>query len=227
WDTAGGVWRYRLAVLGPNPHDRWRQYATHGVSRVETTKGSDTRGFIGDTLLVTPSDRSDWSVTLVARGERFWYVRFQPQIMWRVNFFTWTDSTNYFERLLGDSLRGEPVRRLDYLWYRPPQPFRALPLRNWSLRATGTVTLPAGIYSVRTISDDAIRVWVDNVLVIDNWTPHESQVDYAPLAAGTHDLRVEYRQVDGWVELRVEIIRGSSRSTGSPGPHYRPSPPAG
>jgi len=41
----------------------------------------------------------------------------------------------------------------------------------------------------------------------------------APLSPGTHYLRVEYRQVDGWVELRVDIIRGSERSSGSPGPH--------
>jgi alpha-L-fucosidase len=105
------------------------------------------------------------------------------------------------------------------MWYRPPPAFRWLPQSHWSLKAEGTVTLPAGSYSLRTISDDAIRVWVDGALLIDNWTPHESQVDYAPLPVGKHDLRVEYRQVDGWVELRVDVIRGLSRSTGSPGPH--------
>ena len=81
------------------------------------------------------------------------------------------------------------------------------------------MTLPAGTYSVRTISDDAVCVWIDGALAIDAWTPHESQVDYAPITTGEHKLRVEYRQVDGWVELRLDIIRGSSRSLGSPGPH--------
>ena len=136
-----------------------------------------------------------------------------------VRFFTWTDSWNYFEHVLEDSISVPPLPRLDYLWYRPPPPFRGLPQRNWSLRATGTVTLPRGTYSLRTISDDAVRVWVDSVLAIDNWTAHESEVNYAPLTPGTHNLRVEYRQVDGWVELRVEIIRGSARNFGSPGPH--------
>jgi len=205
--------RYRLVVLGPHG-DRWRLLTEQGVAHL-----SHSEGFIGDTIVVTADNRADWSVTLVSRGTRFWYVRFAPPIEWKVNFFTWTDSTNYFERLLGDSLHGEPVRRIDYLWYQPPPRLRSLPSRNWSLRATGTVTLPGGTYSLRTISDDAVRAWVDGKLVIDNWTPHESQVDYAPLSAGKHDLRVEYRQVDGWVELRVDIIRGSSRSTGSPGPH--------
>ncbi len=79
--------------------------------------------------------------------------------------------------------------------------------------------LDPGTYSIRTISDDAVRVWLDSVLVIDDWAPHESKVDYAPIAGGEHKLRVEYRQLDGWVELRLDIIRGTSRSPGSPGPH--------
>ena len=105
------------------------------------------------------------------------------------------------------------------MWYRPPAAYAFLPQSHWSLKATGTVTLEPGTYSLRTISDDAVRVWIDGALAIDDWTPHESQVDYAPLSAGTHELRVEYRQLDGWVELRVDVIRGSARSPGSPGPH--------
>ena len=215
---SGDVARFRLAVLGPQPPERWRLTASRGI-----TEFSKTRGFIGDTILVTPSPtaRGDWSVTLVSRGKRFWYSRFVPRIDWTVTYFTWTDSTNFFAQPVADSLILASARgRLDFLWYRPPTGFRvALPQDHWSLRASATVTLPPGTYSLRTISDDAVRVWVDNALVIDNWKPHDSQVDYAPLAGGKHDLRVEYGQVDGWVELRVDIIRGTARSTGSPGPH--------
>src|ERR1044071_6738608 len=111
--------------------------------------------------------------------------------------------------------------RLDLMWSRPPKTLAFFPAEHWSLDATGTVTVPpgGGVYSVRTISDDAIRVWIDDSLAIDDWTPHESQVDYAALSAGTHRLRVAYQQVDGWVELRVEVVRGAARSSGSPGPH--------
>ena len=72
---------------------------------------------------------------------------------------------------------------------------------------------------MRSISDDAVRVWIDGTLAIDNWKPHESEVDYAPIAPGRHELRVEYFQVGGWTELRVDIVRGTERSVGSPGPH--------
>ena len=46
--------------------------------------------------------------------------------------------------------------------------------------------------------------------MIDNWQPHGSEVNQVAIAPGRHELRVEYYQVDGWVELRVEIVRGLS-----------------
>ncbi|HLQ59604.1 MAG TPA: right-handed parallel beta-helix repeat-containing protein [Gemmatimonadales bacterium] len=193
----------RLVVLGPRSYVRWRLMATRGVKGVYLHGEPVSGGLVGDTIAVAPWDSTHWQVTLGSRGRRFAYGRFEPRIDWTVRML---DSTRV-------------LTRLDLMWYRPPRSYAFLPQANWSLDARGTVTLEKGTYSVRTISDDAVRVWIDSVLVIDDWTPHESQVDYAPLAAGKHDLRVEYRQLDGWVELRVDIIRGSARSAGSPGPH--------
>src|SRR6201988_1193453 len=189
----------RLATLGPA--GKWTEVESEGIVALSRVAGST-----GDVITVPPraNARGDWSITLeTEKGERFSYTRFEPELEWQVR--------------IGDSLRTLP--RLDLMWCRPPKAFAFLPQGNWGLEAAGSVTLPEGTYSIRTISDDAVRVWVDGALVIDAWTPHESQVHYAPLTPGEHGLRVEYRQVDGWVELRVDIIRGSSRSQGSPGPH--------
>jgi hypothetical protein len=83
--------------------------------------------------------------------------------------------------------------------------------------ARGSVELPPGEYTLRTISDDGIRVWVDGSLVIDHFAPHESAVDFAALTGGRHEVRVLYYQGDGWYELRAEIVKGMERSPGSPG----------
>ena len=189
----------RLATLGPR--GSWRVVARRGVAVV-----TPERGEIGELVIVTPAG-DDWEVTLESGGRRFSYGRFEPRIDWTV-------------RLSSDSVT-RVFPRLDLMWYRPPKTLAFFPAEHWSLDATGTVTVPpgGGVYSVRTISDDAIRVWIDDSLAIDDWTPHESQVDYAALSAGTHRLRVVYQQVDGWVELRVEVVRGAARSAGSPGPH--------
>jgi alpha-L-fucosidase len=107
--------------------------------------------------------------------------------------------------------------RLDYMWYRPT--IQGIPQERFAIEATGKVTLGPGTYTLRTISDDGVRVWVDGRLTIDSWAPHESKVDNAPIGAGTHVIRVEYYQLRGWTELKLEVLRGTHRSDGSPGPH--------
>ena len=71
--------------------------------------------------------------------------------------------------------------------------------------------MPPGRYVVRTIADDAVRVFVDGRLVVDDWAvPGESRVREATFdATGTHRVRVEHLQVEGWYELRVDIVPAS------------------
>ena len=73
--------------------------------------------------------------------------------------------------------------------------------------AEGAVELPAGQYTVRTISDDGIRVWMDDERIIDRWTPHESSVDTVPVTGGKRRFKVEYYEIGGFAELRFEILR--------------------
>jgi alpha-L-fucosidase len=103
------------------------------------------------------------------------------------------------------------------MWYSPA--VKGVPQSKFAVVATGRVSLAAGTYTLRTISDDGVRVWIDGRLAIDDWTPHESAVDVAALAGGVHDVRLEYYQVDGWTELRLDILHGTQRAGGSPGPH--------
>lgn len=213
----------RLRVLGPR--GRWRVVERRGVAAL-----SHSSGRLPDSIAVTPRPDSagDWEITLEYRGGatlsprgvrrpagapyRFSYGQFQPRIGWHVRFFTWADSTDprskpqAFDSLLARTpLLERDTPRLDYEWYGPQ--IKALPLEKWALAATGSVELPAGSYTLRTISDDAVRVWVDGRLVIDDWKPHESAVDTASMSGGRHDLRVEYYQVDGWTELRLDVDR--------------------
>jgi parallel beta-helix repeat protein len=221
----------RLAVLAPP--GSWRVDSTHGIAQLSKRRGRIPRLGEPDTLIVTPRADSfgDWSVSLRYQGAsggppvHFTYGRFEPRIEWTERVFAWTDSTDprahseAFDALLrGAPLVESQMPRLDFVWYRPP--IKAIPQAHWALEATGGVDLPPGEYTLHAISDDAIRVWVDGRLAIDDWRPHESRVDVAPLGAGRHDLRVQYLQVDGWAELRVDILHGAPTSSpGSPGPH--------
>ena len=225
----------RLQVLGPP--GAWRVASRRGIDLL-----SQESGGVGDTITVIPTAGTaiDWELALEYRGAAtqsprgekravgepyaFTYGGFQPVSNWNVAFFEWPDSADpraqpaAFNRLVrGRPLLTQQTPRLDYMWYRPN--IAGVPLAKFAVVATATVTLGPGEYTLRSISDDGVRVWVDNRLVIDHWTPHDSRVDNAPITPGRHELRVEYYQVDGWTELRVEVVRGVLRSIGSPGPH--------
>ncbi|HEX6964804.1 MAG TPA: right-handed parallel beta-helix repeat-containing protein [Gemmatimonadaceae bacterium] len=222
-----------LAVLGPP--GTWRVVARRGIASLSRTSGR-----MDDTIAVTPrrDATGDWSLTLEYRGQatvsprgehhaagepvRFSYDHFEPVIAWTARLFTWNASTDprahassFAELLHSTPIVTQHVSRLDYEGY--GRLTRCAPADHVALEATGAVQLAPGAYTLRAISDDAVRVWVDGTLAIDHWTPHESALDFASLSGGRHTLRVQYYQVDGWNELRVEIVRGVQRSLGTPG----------
>ena len=225
----------RLRTLGPP--GQWRVASRRGVASL-----SSERGTIGDTISVTPKPDSlgDWDLTLEYTGTstlssrgvvlaagapyRFSYSRFEPRIDWTTRFFKWTDSTSDPRKTpdaMNSLMRAAPILtahalRLDYEGYRE---LPNLPRENFALEATGSVDLAPGEYTLRTISDDGVRVWVDGALVIDDWAPHESALDFAALNGGHHDIRVQYYQGDGWYELRLDIVKGRNRSPGSVAVH--------
>jgi hypothetical protein len=222
-------------VIGPA--GKWRVSEQRGIAAV-----SKLEGRVGDTISVTPKPDSigDWRLTLEytglavisPRGERFSrgvpyvfsYERFEPRVDWSIHFYKWTDSIadlkksdeGFAQLLKTPPILSARVGRLDYEGYRA---LPGLPRENFAIDATGAIDLPPGEYTLRTISDDGVSVWVDGKLMIHNWKPHESAVDYAPLSGGHHELRVEYYQTDGWYELRLDVLRGRDRSEGSPAPH--------
>jgi parallel beta-helix repeat protein len=232
-DTASAA--VRLRVLGPA--GSWRIVERQGLASV-----SATRGLVGDTLVVSPADgrAGDWAVTLEyvggptvsPRGTTrpadepylFGYERFDPTGEWDIRLYAWTDEASDPDGSqdgLAPVFAGTPFmerrERLDYQWFTPR--IQGVPRERWAAEASARVTLPAGEYSLRTISDGGVRVWVDGTLVIDHWDAHGAEVDYAPISPGSHDIRVRYFQLTGWTEIRAEVIRGSSRSPGSAGPH--------
>ena len=67
---------------------------------------------------------------------------------------------------------------------------------SFTVRWTGRV-LPAsdGTWTFYASSDDAIRVWVNGQLVVDDWTPHalrEARGSIALTADRTYEIRIEY-----------------------------------
>ncbi|MDZ7735440.1 MAG: DUF6701 domain-containing protein [Gammaproteobacteria bacterium] len=70
------------------------------------------------------------------------------------------------------------------------------------LRATSS-----GNYQFQTVSDDGVRLWVNDTLVIDNWTDHASTTDTSGnvfLSANqVVTIRLEYYENGGQAEIRL------------------------
>jgi chitodextrinase len=86
-------------------------------------------------------------------------------------------------------------------------PDSRVPADDFSARWTGKVqTATAGTYTFYTDSDDGVRVWVNNQLLIDNWAIHSVVTNSGTiaLAAGTqYAIRIDYREVTGSAVLKL------------------------
>jgi parallel beta-helix repeat protein len=212
----------KLRVLGPT--GEWKLLDIRGGT------ASRRNGGVPGELEIVPTATAplDVDATLEYRGAAvmsprgvrtaagapysFDYSRFFMPIDWRVRFFEYTDATDpvkqpqAFERLVsGEPLKTVATDRLDYISGRAIED--GVPRDRFALVAAGTATLPPGDYRLRVISDDGVRVWVDDALELESWEPHESKVDSIPLKGGVRRFRVQYYEVGGFAELRFDIQR--------------------
>ena len=106
--------------------------------------------------------------------------------------------------LSGAPALGRNDPKIDFSWGTGPAQ-AGLPADNFSARWTRTASFEMGTYRFHARVDDAVRIWVDNMLLLDAWYDHalhEVTVEHA-VAKGTHTVRVEYYERAGGAEIRV------------------------
>lgn len=136
----------------------------------------------------------------------------------------WTGE--YFDNA---SLQGAPyVTRSDpsinFNWSTGPAA-GGMPVNYFSVRWNGTFGFEEGTYRFFAKVDDGVRVFVDDVLVIDGWREgalRTYQADRA-LSAGNHRIRVEYFEATGAAEVYV-WYRKIAGPTPTPTPTVAPIP---
>ncbi len=127
----------------------------------------------------------------------------------------------YFSNL---TFSGTPIidridRRINFDWWANDFAHRGLPVQ-FTVRWTGLIqSNSSSLHVFRARADSGIRVFLDDQLVIDDWSDHAARPDVTTrfLEAGrTYRLRVEYKNSGGggavaqfgWASLKVpEVIR--------------------
>ena len=129
--------------------------------------------------------------------------------------------------------RGEPrsgSRQLDYNWGRG-SPADGIPVDWFSARWIGTFNFEGGDYKFHATVDDGVRVYIDGILLIDQWTNgfhNDITNTFLGLGAGNHQVTVEYYETQGDALIQVWWERVTGDGGGGGGAilavHARNSP---
>ena len=86
-------------------------------------------------------------------------------------------------------------------------PANTIGAETFSIRWEGEIEVPrAGTYTFFTNSDDGVRLWVDNQLMVDNWTTHGPTEDIGMItlnANSRHQIKLEYFENTGGAVLQL------------------------
>jgi hypothetical protein len=106
-----------------------------------------------------------------------------------------------------------------------------MPDDNFSAVWTRSVTFSPGTYRFNVRSDDGVRVWLDDGLVLDYWEPMDYEYRYVDgiTLAGTHRLKVAYFERTGLARIHfwweaVGVAPAPAVPTPAPTPAPVPAP---
>ena len=123
-------------------------------------------------------------------------------------------SATYFDQdnVSGAYFTGNQVERLDatvdFDWG-SGSPVTGIGTDRFSVRWEGfVIATDSDDFEFRTRSDDGVRLWIDDVLVIDNWTNHGPRYDYSgniTLVAGQqYAVKMEYFENTGGAVAQLQ-----------------------
>jgi hypothetical protein len=128
------------------------------------------------------------------------------------------------EYFAGRELTGTPLltrtdAAIDFDWGRNA-PTSEIPADQFAVRWTGSFTFESGQYRFTTTTDDGVRLYVDDQLVINSWRPMRgTRYATVSLAAGQHTVRVEYFEATQVAKARTLWTRiGAVVPTPTPKP---------
>ncbi len=141
-----------------------------------------------------------------------------PQDQWRVQYYNNTDLAGSTAAV---QIEARGLYPIDHNWG-AAAPQVGIGSDFWSARYTGRFYFPGGDYTFFAQSDDGVRVYLDNILVINGWFDgsNDRSSRFDELSAGYHIVQVDYYERSEEARLRVWWS-----SAGSPPPATGSIPP--
>lgn len=209
---------------------RWRKNInfTEGTYRFDATMDDGMRVYLDGSLIIdswTDSQMHSVSTTVnVSGGDHVVKVEYYDAGGAAVAKLTITNVATAVTQWRGEyfnnaNLSGTPAftrndSQVNFNWG-GGSPGSGVAADNFSARWTRDVSLDAGRYRFTVTTDDGVRLWVNNTLLIDKWfdqaaTTYSADID---LPSGTIPVRMEYYERVGGAEAHLSYSKISGSST--------------
>ena len=199
---------------------RWSQdtWFDDGTYRFTARADDGLRVWVQDTLIIDAwyDQQANWMTrdVYIERGVHTVQVEYYEhgggaivQLGWQrlVGSAGWLAEYYDNKNLAGapDLVRTDPA--INFAW-EDDAPDPAIPNDKFSVRWSRTLSFPAGTYRFHAAADDGIRLWVDDVLLIDAWYLQELPNDHwgdLVLDDKPHQVKVEYFEDGGGAHAHV------------------------
>jgi hypothetical protein len=219
----------KFDLLGPK--GKWKVKSFCGVKDISVMSG-DFPGSITATKLV--ESRTDILIKLeyvgsaitdlfgrnIVAGQayKFLFKKFFQPIDFTVNWYAY-DFSGHDPVKTGKPLPSDPsvspvktekTNKLDYAWWGGIK-YKEKEYKQFVTSASGIAELEKGNYELGITWDDAVRVYVDDKLVIDEWNPSLYKFDESPhktvslRLGGKHTFKVEHVELGGFATLSLKL----------------------
>ena len=235
WNTnpvdTSGIMRFDIK----GPAGKWRMKSFKGIDSVSAKTGTFPATITAKRIKSGETDidiqleyvgneiRTPMGATIPkGRPYVFSFTKFFQPIDWTVNWFK-VDTSTYNPLATGElfapnvrlmPLKTEKVQKLNYAWWSGIKTDTAQ-ISQFITVAEGTGDFQQGEYEFGITWDDAVRLYVDNELVIDEWNPSNYKFDESShrvakltLTGGIHHLRVEHLKLGGFAALALRVKKG-------------------
>jgi uncharacterized protein YgiM (DUF1202 family) len=202
--------RYRFTTVSDDGVRLW----VNGVLLIDRWQDQNTATYSAEIDLPSasvPIKLEYYEATGGARVQLTWAATNLVFNNWRGEYFANPDLAGGAAALRDDA-------NIDFNWG-TGSPIGGVGSDNFSVRWTRTLTLPAGRYQFTTRTDDGVRLWVNNQLLIDRWVnqPLTTYTAEIVLYGGSVPVKMESFDRTGYAEAHLSWKQLSSGDTGTGG----------
>jgi len=232
WNTnptdSSGILRFDIK----GPDGKWKIKSYRGVDSISSKSGALPATITARKLA---GERTDINIQLEYVGDEiktplgetipkkksyvFSFTKFFQPVDWTVNWFKLDTSVHnpikagelFAPNVRMMPIKTEKVQKLNYAWWGGIKTDGGQ-IPQFITLAEGSANFQLGQYEFGITWDDAVRFYIDNKLVIDEWNPSNYKFDESPhktikltLSEGVHHLRVEHVELGDFATLALKI----------------------